>query len=561
MIPDQQHLTTGPLTGAAAVAVTPHHLASAAALSVIGEGGSAVDGAIAADAVLGVVLPDTCGIGGDLFALIHTPGDEAPAALNASGRAGSGASSGDLRAAGFTEMPLRHPATVTVPGCVDGWEALQARFGRLPLSRVVAPAVALAEDGFPVSEELAASLIRIQDLLAGQASAPPLYPGGVPPQPGMVLRRQRLGALLRAIGETGRAPFYGGAVGRAIVAATDHILTQGDLDEVQADWVDPIGIDVFGLRGWTIPPNSQGYLTLAAAKILEAIDPPTDPEDPGYIHAVIEAYRAVAWQRDDVVSDPRTTNHEAAWYLDETRLRDLAGDIDREKSRTWPTPVTGAGGTAYLCVRDTEGMAVSFIQSNFHGIGSGISAGETGVFLHNRGAGFNLAPGHPNEWMPGRRPLHTLAPTLWTHDGRFRMALGTRGGAHQPQLLLQVAAALFIARCDGTAAQAMPRWILDGFGPGESPVVRLEETMPEGVVSGLRARGHDISIARGVQPGWGPVSIIMSGITSGITPGITPGDTPESASASSRNPDVAGFADPRVSTAAALASGGAAASV
>ena len=377
-------------------------------------GGNAVDAAIAANAVLGVVAPDTCGLGGDLFALIHTPGLAAPAALNASGRAGSGAIAAELRDRGIDEVPLRSAWSVTVPGCVDGWEALLERFGTRPLGDLLAPAIDLATTGFVVSNELADSLRRIHPLIGGQGSAPSLYPGGVAPAAGARLTRPRLAETLRLLAAAGRESFYGGRVGEEITVATDGVITAADLEHRNTQWVDPISVDVFGQRAWTIPPNSQGWLTLAACWLFEQMDPPRDPEDPAFYQAAIEAYRAVAWERDELVSDPDTAPLPADQLADPDRLRSRLERLSVDSTADWPAPKPAPGGTAYFCVRDGNGMGVSFIQSNFHGIGSGLSAGDTGVFLHNRGAGFNLISGHPNEMSPGRRPLHTLSPSLWT---------------------------------------------------------------------------------------------------------------------------------------------------
>jgi len=527
-------LSTGPLPPDTAVAVSPHHLASAAALEVMAAGGSAADGAVAADAVLGVVLPDTCGPGGDLFALLHAPGDAAPRALNASGRAGSGVTAADLRARGLDTIPMRSPWSITVPGCVDGWEALLTEAGRLTLAEVLAPALALAEDGFPASAELAASLHRTANLLGARDSAAPLLPDGRPPAPGTLLHRPLLARTLRELAGGGRDAFYLGAVGEGIVAASEGSIRREDLAVRQAEWVEPIGVDVFGRRVWTIPPNSQGYLTAAALWIFAELDPPADPTDPAYHHALVEAYRSVAWERDDLVADPGTAPLPPERLLDPERLRPRAVAVDPTRAGRWPAPSPAPGGTAYLCVRDGAGLGVSLIQSNFWGIGSGRSAGATGVWLQNRGAGFTLRPGHPNELLPGRRPLHTLSPTLWTENGRLALLLGTRGGHYQPQLLAQVAAHLHHARLDASTAQALPRWVLDELGPGVPSRLDYEDRLPDRVVAGLAATGHELTAAGPWQPGWGPVALI------GIDDTVT------------------GAADPRVSTAAALAAAGAA---
>jgi len=493
--------------GRGCVAVTPHHLATRAAVDVMHRGGNAADAVIAANAILGMVLPTTCGIGGDLFAIVHMPGWDKPEVLNASGRGGSGLDAGSLRAAGHAAMPYRAPESITVPGCVDGWEALVERHGTIPLSGLLAPAIALGNDGFPVSSEFAADLAAIAPMIRGQESAAALYPDGVPPQPGDRITRRDLAATLSAIATGGRSAFYEGRVAEQISATTTGILTPGDLTGNGPDWVDPVGASVFGLEAWTVPPNSQGYLTVAAAMLLERLDPPRDPADSRFHHAVIEAYRAVAWERDDLVADPRFAPLPPAELLDPARLLPRLERMSPDRVAHWRGPGTAPGGTAYFCAVDAHGMAVSCIQSNFAGIGSGLAAGDTGVFLHNRGAGFNLVPGHPNEAAPGKRPLHTLSPTLWTRNGTTALVLGTRGGHQQPQYLLQIAALLFLAGLDPVAAQQSPRWSAGQIG-GEGSALSAEVRMPEQVVVGLRSRGHLVDRGPDLAPGWGPVSII-----------------------------------------------------
>jgi len=503
--------TGGPDRGFAA---TPHLLASHVAIKVMERGGNAVDAAIAANAVQGVVAPDTCGVGGDLFAMVHRPGDKSPLVLNASGAAGSGVSADQMRA-GSPEMPYRHPWTITVPGCVAGWAELATRFGALPLQHSLGPAIELAVNGFPVSPELADSLARIQDLIRPQPAAAPLYINGEVPAAGTTLRRPQLARTLQEIADDGAAAFYRGRVGDGIIAATAGAITRSDLDAAAADWVDPIGIEVFGLQAWTVPPNTQGYLTLAACWLFEQLRPDRDPSDPSFVHAAIEAYRAIAWERDDLVADPRTAPLDPNELLATDRLSDRLAQIDPDRLGSWPQPATAPGGTAYLCVRDRAGVGVSLIQSNFGGIGTGISAGDTGVFLHNRGAGFNLIPGHPNELTPGRRPLHTLSPTLWTHDGDLRLLLGTRGGHAQPQLLLQVATHLLYGDGPRAACQTTARWLVGGGDRGgtdradEPATIQLEEHTEPEMVAALSARGYTTETAPGWNPGWGPVSLIQ----------------------------------------------------
>jgi gamma-glutamyltranspeptidase / glutathione hydrolase len=519
-------LNTGVLPVDRAVAVSSHQLASQTAVEVMGAGGNAVDAAIAANAVVGVVLPDTCGIGGDLFAIVHRPGDGEPSVLNASGRAGSGASSKRLRDLGHTTVPLRSVESITVPGCVDGWEALAARFGSRRLADLLSPAIAIAADGFAVSAELADSLKRLHPTIGAQPSAAPLYPDGRQPVAGERITRPHLARTLSEIATDGRSAFYQGAPGEAIIAVTGGIIAEEDLARIQSGWVPPLGAGVFGLTAWTVPPNSQGWVTLATLRIFELLDPPKDPTDPGYHHALIEAYRSVVWERADLTTDPETMPVAPEALLDTGKLEARARLIEPGSARSWDTARSAPGGTTYLSTRDAAGMTVSLIQSNFRGIGTGLSAGSTGVWLHDRGEGFDLRPGHPNELQPGRRPLHTLSPTLWTSDRDAVLVLGTRGGDQQPQYLAQFAAHHRWAGVDLANAQSLPRWAISLDEP-DLPV-RAESTFDEATLESLAARGHRIVTVSGLQPGYGPMSAI------GIDDGVT------------------GAADPRVSTTAAL---------
>jgi gamma-glutamyltranspeptidase / glutathione hydrolase len=498
----------GHATGFGDAATGPHHLAIQVAMSIMAAGGNAVDAAVAACAVQGVVAPETCGVGGDLFALVHRPGMAGPEGLNASGRAGSGAWAATLRDAGHVRIPDRDPYTVTVPGCVDGWQALLERHGTLDLVTVLSPAIRLAVDGFPASDELAAAFERFRSQLEGQAAANGIYPPGGPLRPGMRIRRPGLATTLESVAEGGRDAFYGGPAGREIGAATGGAITPDDLARPQADWVEPIGAPMQGLEAWTIPPNSQGYLTLAALRIFELLDPPDDPDDPAWWHLLIESYRSVAWERDDLVADPDHAPLATDLLLDPDRLTERARRIDRRRASTWSPPMPAPGGTAYLCTVDRTGMGVSLIQSNYMGIGSLIGAGRAGFFLHNRGAGFDLRQGHPNELAPGKRPLHTLSPTIWTRAGELAGVLGTRGGDQQPQMLIQVGARIFRGGMHPSDAQAAPRWTVPDFRQGDPPELLVETRVPSAIVDDLAGRGHTVRATRPWEGGWGPVSVI-----------------------------------------------------
>lgn len=487
--------------------VTPHHLSAAAGRTVLENGGNAVDAAVAAIVAQGVVAPETCGIGGDLFALVQAPGWDTPRALNASGRAGSGVSAEVLRAAGFGSVPGDHPSAVTIPGCVDGVEALISDLGRSSLKEVLAPAVELARGGFQVSTEQQRAFSRQADVYSGNPAVATFYPRGVSVNRGDVVVRDDLARTLEEIGAHGRSAFYEGRPADDIVAALRGAITLEDMKERQATWVDPISVEVAGLEAWTIPPNSQGYLGPATLAVFEMLDPPEDPDDPLRWHLLIEAYRCLSWERDDVVADPGNLALPADLLLDTSRLERAAATVDRDRTGIWPH-MGSTSSTAYLCAADSEGMAVSLIQSNYRGTGSPFGAARSGFLLQDRGMGFTLMPGHPNELAPGKRPLHTLSPTLWSSGDQPRWILGTRGGAVQPQLIAQVASSAILAGEDLNLSQARPRWTVSDFGPETPSSPSFEPGFHPAGVGDLRERGHDVTVVAAPQPGWGPVSII-----------------------------------------------------
>jgi len=469
-------------------------------------GGNAVDAAIAATATQGVVAPETCGVGGDLFALVDRPGWDVPRALNASGRAGSNADAGPVRDLGV--IPRHHPLSVTVPGCVDGWTTLSAELGRLSLSECLAPAVEHASEGFEVSTEQAGAFLGEEAMYAKHPAVREFYPGGKPVARGGHVKRPALAATLSVIGAGGCDAFYLGEPAEDVVEELGGLITRDDLARAHADWVTPISCEVGGMSAWTIPPNSQGYLGIATLAIFEMLGAPSDPADPDWWHLLIEAYRSVAWERDDLVTDPDHAPLPGHLLLDRDRLTRAAGTVDRTRTGVWPKKMGSESSTAYMCIVDAEGMAVSVIQSNFEGIGSTFGAGRSGFMLHNRGSGFSLTPGHPNELQPGKRPLHTLSPTLWTRDREPQWVIGTRGGAVQPQLVAQVAARAVLAGQTIEEAQTAPRWVVREFGPFSEASFRVEPGVGAATLDDLRSRGHVIEEVDRPQPGWGPVSMI-----------------------------------------------------
>lgn len=475
-----------------------------------------MEAAIAANAVQGVVAPETCGVGGDMFALIHAPGDSEPTCLNASGRAGSGATAlaDELRSLGFDHVPQHHPAAVTIPGCVDGWVALHARWGRLALGDVLAPAVALARQGFPASGEFAAALAQRRDELA--AEMPSLYSSGRPYLAGERVTRPELGELLAEIAEDGRDAFYLGKRGKALSEAVAGAITPADLERTQAEWVRPLGKRVFGLDAWTTPPNSQGYISLLSLAVLETLGP-GDLDDPLRWHLAVESYRVAAATRDHLLADPDLILFEPSQLVSDQQVAKLAALVSPHARARLPQSLPADGGTAYMCAIDATGLGVSLIQSNYHGIGSGIAVGDGGFVLHDRGRGFTLTEGHPNTLAAGRRPAHTLSPTVWTRQGDLVALLGTRGGDLQPQLLAQLAAFMFGHGMSPESAMAHPRWATALPRNHDDPL-EVEPGVSDEIVEGLAARGHAVARCPVPMAGWGPMSVITVG-SSGLRTG------------------------------------------
>jgi gamma-glutamyltranspeptidase/glutathione hydrolase len=474
------------------------HLASSAGVGILRDGGSAVDAALAAGAVLAVTSPHMCGMGGDMFALVHRPG-EPVAALCGAGRAGSGADSLQLRCEGHDlHIPLHGDIrSVTMPGCVDGWLELHRRYGRLPLGQIFEPAITYAAAGFPASPLLAAVVGDVVHLRGAHDFREPTMATGGHLQAGTLIRRPGIATAMAAIASTGRSAWYQGAFGESLVELGAGLFNRGDLARSQAEWVEPLRIGAWGHDLWTTPPPSQGYLTLAGAAVATGLDLPDDPDDPAWAHLLSEAARAVGSDRPDVLFD----GADGAALLDPERLAAQRATIDPQHRGGAPVAAM-PGDTTALCAVDRDRMAVSLIQSNASGWGARIVEPVTGEFLHNRGIGFSLVAGHPAELLPGRRPPHTLSPALVTRpDGSVRAVVGTMGGDAQPQFLLQVLTRLLHGGATAGAAVEGPRWRLGGGGfgiwdEGGPAQIAVEKAASPAWDTGLAERGHDVARSR-----------------------------------------------------------------
>lgn len=507
---------------------TADHLASSAGVATLRAGGTAADAAVAAGAVLAVTNQHQNGMGGDLFALVHAPG-EPVAALCAAGRAGSGADALQARAEGLERLPAHGDVrAVTVPGCVDGWIELHRRFGRLPLGQVLEAATTYAATGFPVSPLLSAMAPAILDVDGADDYRDPAMAAGGKLPAGTLIRRPGVAAALEAVAAGGRGAFYGGPFGDGLLRVGRGLFTRADLARNQAEWVPALAVEVWGHTVHVPPPPSQGYLTLAGAAVAAGLPLPVDPDDPAWAHVLAESARVVGVDRDRVLHD----GADGRALVDPARLdrRRALVDLDR---RADLTPPAAAGGTTVCCAVDRERTGVTLIQSNASGWGAGIVEPETGIFLHSRGLGFALDVDHPARFAPGRRPPHTLAPALVTRsDGSLRAVLGTMGGDAQPQVVLQLLARLLHhGESPGRAVRA-GRWVLgtdrapgddragfdlwDRAGPGH---VALEAHAPDGWEHGLAKRGHEVRRrANAIDHGFGHAQVIE--VSDGVLAGV-----------------------------------------
>ena len=504
-----------------AMVASADHLATQAGLEALALGGNAVDAAIATNAALAVIGPHMCGMGGDLFALVHD--GTAVHALNASGRAGSGADAATLRAEGRTEMPFRHDVrSVTVPGCVDGWCTLHERFGRLPLTTVLTPAIRLAEHGFPASPLLVGSLSMLDDRGREQLSELATQAR----RPGDRVRRPGVGAALRAVAADGRDAFYLGAFGDGLLALGKGWFDRCDVQRSGADWVTPLAADAFGRTLHTIPPNSQGYLLLGAAVLADRLDGagvralPADPDDPQWAHLLVEAAKAAGRDRPDVLAD----DADGVALIEAIARR--GDEIDPNRAATIARAHDN-GDTTYLCAVDGDRMGVSLIQSNASNFGSWLVEPTTGINLHNRGMGFSIQAGHPAEVAPGRRPPHTLSPAIATHaNGSLSSVFGTMGGDGQPQILLQIAARLFRHEQSPAMAIDAGRWVLHGPVTGfdtwtatAGPHLLVEGHVPAHWRTELAQRGHDVRVVPPYDSTFGHAHAIVVDARTGMLVG------------------------------------------
>ena len=477
-------------------------LAARAGVQILERGGNAIDAAIATNAVMGLVEPHNNGIGGDLFAIYYEARTGTLYGLNSGGWAPTGLTPELLKSKGIDRMPGAGIYTVTVPGAVAGWEAMRSRFGKLPLSDLLAPAIFYADDGFPVTDVIAHAWAGQTRKLAADPNAAQTYlPGGRAPHAGEVFKNPRLAASLRLIAAQGPAGFYEGKTADAIVAVSRQkggTMTLADLKEFKPEWVDPISTAYHGWNVYELPPNTQGIAALMMLNVMEQYP----LEQYGFhsaraLHVMIEAKKLAYADMLRYVADTRFATVPVLPMLSKERAKERARLIDPEKAACSVEParlegLTNAtgGDTIYLSVIDKDGNIVSLIQSLYSSFGSGIVPPDTGFMLHNRGALFTLASGHPNLLAPRKRPLHTIIPAFMS-KGDVKIGFGIMGGFNQAQAHAQFVANVVDYGMDVQEALEAGRFTKGTFDGCD---VNVEALVPAQVRSQLAALGHKITV-------------------------------------------------------------------
>jgi gamma-glutamyltranspeptidase/glutathione hydrolase len=492
------------------LAATSQPLATQIALDVLKAGGSAVDAAIAANAALGLMEPTGCGIGGDLFAIVWDAEKQELTGLNASGRSPKSITLEHFREQGLDEIPYLGPLPVSVPGAVDGWFELHARYGRLPIKEILAPAIRYAREGFPVSELIAyywQANVETRKDFPGFAET--FMPGGRAPRKGEVFRNPRLADTYEKIAEGGRDAFYRGEIARVIDAYMTEqggFLRYEDLASHRSEWVEPVSTTYRGYEVFELPPNTQGVAALEMLNILEGFDIAAMGFGTAeYVHTFVEAKKLAYEDRAKYFADPDFYDAPIEALLSRDYAAERRKLIDPERAaRTYPAGDARleGGDTIYLTVADADGNMVSLIQSNYGGMGSGMTPGDLGFGLQNRGALFSLDPEHPNVVEGGKRPFHTIIPAFVKKDGKPWMSFGVMGGSMQPQGHVQILVNMIDFGMNLQEAGDAPRIRHTGSSQPTDEVmtdggtVYLESGFGEEVRRKLAAMGHRIATER-----------------------------------------------------------------
>lgn len=514
--------TRSPVLATSGMAATSQPLATQAALEVLQAGGSAVDAAIAANAMLGLVEPTGCGIGGDLYAIVWDADQEQLTGLNASGRSPMGLSlerlREEVRQAGREDIPPYGPLPVSVPGCVDGWFELHERYGKLPMAEVLAPAIRYAEEGAPISQVIAYYWKIGHSRLKGYPNFSETFaPGGKTPGEGEVFKNPGLASTYRALAKDGRDAFYRGELSPIIAASVQDLggyLTVEDLANHSSEWVTPVSTSYRGHELWELPPNGQGIAALEMLNILEGYDIRSmGYGSVEYAHVLLEAKKLAFADRAKFYADMAFADVPVEELISKEYGEAQRARINLAKAAKMVAPgdprAIEEGDTVYLCTADSDGNMVSLIQSNYRGMGSGVTPKGLGFCLQDRGQLFALEDGHANVYAPGKRPFHTIIPAFLTKGGEPLMAFGVMGGATQPQGHVQIVINMVDFDMNVQEAGDAPRILHKGSAqPTGSKMegggtVYLESGYGSWeVVRGLRGLGHDLAWDRGSFGGY-----------------------------------------------------------
>ena len=472
---------------------TSQPLASQVGLDVLKRGGNAVDASIAVAAVLNVTEPHMTGVGGDAFMMIYSAKTRKLEGLNASGRAPRALTLDHFTSRTITQMPVTGMEPVTVPGALDGWITLLEKHGTMKLADLVAPAIGYAESGFPVMEKTAADWEpEVPRLKLTAAAASTYLVDGKAPRAGAIFTQKNLARTLRTIAKGGRDAFYRGEIARAIVdycQKNGGFLSMEDFAAQKSEWVEPISTTYRGHTVYELPPNGQGVTALLLLNMLEGLDLRSMRREPGrYYHTLVEATKIAFADRNRYIADPAFFKTPVKELLSKEYAARRRALIDPDKAIDPPAygDIPTGSDTTYFTIVDKDRNAVSFINSLFSAFGSAIVAGDTGIVLQNRGAGFSVEPGHPNCIAPGKRPFHTLIPAMVFKDGRFLMSFGVMGGDVQAQGHVQVLINLIDRGLNLQQAIDAPRVrYISGRG------VMMDDELTAPVIDDLIKRGHE----------------------------------------------------------------------
>ncbi len=478
-------------------------------------GGNAVDAAIAANIALGLVEPMSCGLGGDMFALVSMSEAETLVGLNGSGRAPRGATLDLFRERRLERVPLRGPLSWTVPGCVDGWATLHARLGRLPWRELFRPTIDAARRGFPVTPVIAAAWSADVDLLSRDPGSKATYlPDGRAPRAGETFRNPALADVLSTLASEGPPAFYRGEIGARLAASAGELgspLSRDDLAQHASTWVQPLAFPFRGVEVWELPPNTQGVVALEILNILSAFDLERLRADlPACAHAFVEAKKLAYENRARFYADPDFARIPIERLLRPEHGKAQAARIDPDRAALSADPSSAlfASDTVYVTAVDRDRNAVSLIQSLYHGFGSGLTPSGLGFAMQNRGSLFALDPRHPNALAPGKRPFHTIIPAMLTERGRPIFSFGVMGGDMQPQGHVQILLNLLVRGMDPQEAGDAPRIRHAGSSKPtgdemrDGGIVHLEPEVGDEVARGLRCRGHRVEVSTGGYGGY-----------------------------------------------------------